>query len=87
MLSDLNLSNLCFKNIDSALLRKGRLLLKHKFDKLSIENAQKLADKLELNITVKEPITLADLYNYNSGFSDENNKSTMGFVSSHNSKI
>lgn len=79
--------NTDIKNIDSALLRKGRLLLKHKFDKLSIENAQKLADKLELNITVKEPITLADLYNYNSGFSDENNKSTMGFVSSYNSKI
>jgi len=79
--------NTDIKNIDSALLRKGRLLLNHKFDKLSIENAQKLADKLELNITVKEPITLADLYNYNSGFSDENNKSTMGFVSSHNSKI
>lgn len=48
--------------IDSALLRKGRLIVKHEFDKLSIENAQKLSDHLGFITTIKESMTLADIY-------------------------
>jgi hypothetical protein len=71
LLSDcLNMSIICTfntdsKNIDKALLRKGRLLINYKFEKLSIEKCRKLFEKLgHKNINVKEPMTLADIYNY-----------------------
>jgi len=75
LLSDcLNISivatfNTTGKNIDSALLRKGRLLKNYKFDKLSIEKSQVLLDKLEANIKATEPMTLADIYFH----ADDNN--------------
>jgi hypothetical protein len=83
LLSDcLNLSILCTfntdsKNIDEALLRKGRLRVNYKFEKLSIEKSIKLLNKLGYkNIDVKEPMTLADIYNYNdvNNFDKSNNK-------------
>jgi hypothetical protein len=52
------------KNIDSALTRKGRLLMNYKFDKLSKEKSQALLKKLGHNVEVKEPMTLADIYFY-----------------------
>lgn len=71
LLSDcLNISivatfNTSSKDIDSALLRKGRLLMNYKFDKLSVEKSKKLLEKLgKTNIEVKEPMTLADIYFY-----------------------
>ncbi|CAF0976990.1 unnamed protein product [Adineta ricciae] len=51
--------------IDPALLRDGRLVLEHKFDKLSIQNARRLC--VELGIPNKgediaESITIAEIY-------------------------
>ncbi|CAF1521763.1 unnamed protein product [Adineta ricciae] len=51
--------------IDPALLRDGRLVLEHKFDKLSIQNARRLC--VELGIANKgediaESITIAEIY-------------------------
>jgi hypothetical protein len=51
------------ENIDKALLRKGRLMYEHKFDKLGIEDAQRLINKLNKNHQVTEPMSLADIYN------------------------
>ncbi|CAF1184002.1 unnamed protein product [Rotaria sordida] len=53
------------KSIDSALLRDGRLVVEHKFDKLSIENARRLC--LELGIPgngddIHESTSLAEIY-------------------------
>jgi len=60
------------KNIDSALLRKGRLLKNYKFDKLSIDKSKALLNKLgHSEVEVKEPMTLADIYFYSS---DNNTK-------------
>ncbi|MFN0202335.1 MAG: AAA family ATPase [Bacteroidia bacterium] len=48
--------------IDSALLRKGRLIAQWKFDKLSLENAQRLSQSLGYDNILTEPMTLADIY-------------------------
>lgn len=44
-------------NIDSALVRKGRLKLRYKFDKLSADRVHKINSKYNT------PMTLAELYN------------------------
>jgi SpoVK/Ycf46/Vps4 family AAA+-type ATPase len=49
-------------SIDSALLRKGRLICQHEFSKLSVENAQKLSNQLGFSTKIVEPMTLADIY-------------------------
>jgi hypothetical protein len=50
-------------NIDSALLRKGRLKLSYEFDKLSLDDTIKLAESLGLNTSgITEGMTLADIY-------------------------
>ena len=49
--------------LDEALLRKGRLKMIHEFEYLSVENAQRLVDSLKIEYVVKEPMSLADIYN------------------------
>lgn len=51
------------EQIDPALLRKGRLIMRHEFKPLEIAEAQRLADHLKLDIKVNKPMTLADIYN------------------------
>lgn len=50
-------------NVDSALLRKGRLKIKAEFSKLGVEQANTLLKHLGKEQTVTEPTTLGDLYN------------------------
>lgn len=51
------------ENIDAALLRKGRLRVCHEFKKLSITQAQKLAESLGYNTSdIVEDMSLADIY-------------------------
>jgi len=76
LLSDcLNISivatfNTTGKNIDAALLRKGRLLKNYKFDKLNAEKSKALLEKLgRKDVEVKEAMTLAEIYFYG----DDNN--------------
>jgi hypothetical protein len=57
-------------SIDDALLRKGRLILKHQFGKLSIESAQKLSNKLGFRTTIKDEMTLAEIYNQDDKLSE-----------------
>lgn len=53
------------KSIDEALLRKGRLLMNYKFDKLCVEKSKKLLKKLgHKEVDVKQPMTLSDIYYY-----------------------
>ena len=66
--------------IDEALMRKGRLILKHKFEKLSKENAQVLSDKLGFTNKITQDMTLAEIYNQDDKFSDiSENKTKLGF--------
>jgi energy-coupling factor transporter ATP-binding protein EcfA2 len=55
--------NMKREKIDQALLRKGRLIAEHKFEKLSIEDTNKLLKHLEKNQEVEEGMVLADIYN------------------------
>ncbi|PZR27441.1 MAG: AAA family ATPase [Citrobacter freundii] len=71
LLSDcLNVQIICtFNNpinlIDPALLRKGRLIARYEFDKLSVEKAQILSDHLGFDTTIMEPMTLAEVARQN----------------------
>ncbi|MGA1546904.1 MAG: AAA family ATPase [Flavobacteriaceae bacterium] len=49
--------------IDKALLRKGRLKGEHKFDKLPVEQVQKILDENKIKFTAKEPMSLAEIFN------------------------
>jgi hypothetical protein len=55
--------------IDKALRRKGRTMADYKFDKLSIEDSKKLANSLKFKDSqiesIKEPMSLSEIYNIN----------------------
>lgn len=55
--------NMKREKIDQALLRKGRLIAEHKFEKLSVEDTNKLLKSLKKNKVVEEGMVLADIYN------------------------
>jgi len=64
----LNVQLICTFNssltlIDSALMRKGRLIAKYEFGKLSIAKAQKLSDHLGFNTVISKPMTVAEISN------------------------
>jgi hypothetical protein len=69
LLSDcLNVQIICTFNsnlsmVDSALMRKGRLIAEYEFGKLDIAKAQKLSDHLGLKQIVEKPMTLAEITN------------------------
>jgi hypothetical protein len=49
--------------IDQALMRKGRMFLEYKFDKLKVQECRDLAKFLKLEKTITEPMTLAEFFN------------------------
>ena len=67
--------------IDSALLRKGRLIAEHKFDALPIEGAQALINHLGYEHTADKPMTLTEIYNLSEVEykSEDKSRPTIGF--------
>lgn len=69
LLSDcINVQLLCTFNspltmVDPALLRKGRLIARYEFGKLSVSKAQILSDHLGFDSVVSEQMTLAEVSN------------------------
>jgi hypothetical protein len=64
----LNVQLICTFNssltlVDNALMRKGRLIAKYEFGKLSIEKSQKLSDHLGFKTIINKPMTLAEITN------------------------
>jgi hypothetical protein len=64
----LNVQLICtFNNsltlVDSALMRKGRLIAKYEFGKLSVAKAQRLSSHLGLNTDINQPMTIAEIAN------------------------
>jgi len=64
----LNVQLICtFNNsltlVDNALMRKGRLIAKYEFGKLSTEKSQRLSDHLGFNDTITKPMTIAEIAN------------------------
>lgn len=56
--------NTNLKNIDSALMRKGRLKLAYEFTELPAEKASKIISKQGVEVVINHPMTLAEAYNY-----------------------
>ena len=72
----------CDRNlIDPALLRKGRLKAEYRFDKLDTDRAKLLAKKLGKNLNIKEPKTLADIFNDEEQYTnnEKSKKEPIGF--------
>jgi ATP-dependent 26S proteasome regulatory subunit len=69
LLSDcLNIQIICSFNtdiskIDSALMRKGRLIAKYEFKELEREKSQSLSQKLGFDSIIDSPMTLTAIYN------------------------
>lgn len=64
----LNVQLICTFNsslttIDSALLRKGRLIARYEFGKLSVEKAQRLSDHMGFDKSISVPMTIAEIAN------------------------
>lgn len=55
--------NMKKEKIDQALLRKGRLIAEHKFQKLSVDETNKLLKYLNKDHVSEEGMVLADIYN------------------------
>lgn len=72
--------NMKREKIDKALLRKGRLIAEHKFEKLSIDETNKLLKHLGKDYNVEESMSLADIYNIDVELIKSSNKgSKIGF--------
>ena len=86
LLKSLGIKFICTFNappeeIDEALLRKGRLFSKYEFKKLDAEKSSALLSKLyEKEITVTEPMSLADIYYYDEASYEDVPRATIGFV-------
>lgn len=64
--------------IDSALMRKGRLIAKYDFGKLRIEKAQALSKHLGFDTIIKRPMTIAEIANQ--GEKDEKESNTVRVI-------
>jgi Cdc6-like AAA superfamily ATPase len=86
LLSDcLNIQIICSFNtdiskIDSALMRKGRLIAKYEFKELEVEKAKSLSKKLGFTANIHSPMTLTNIYNQEEGdFLNTKRRNTVGF--------
>ncbi len=80
----LNVQLICtFNNsltlVDNALMRKGRLIAKYEFGKLSVPKAQKLSDHLGMKQVVTKPMTIAEIANPGEKEYQSNRKEIIGF--------
>lgn len=86
LLSDcLNIQIICSFNtdlskVDSALLRKGRLIAKYEFKELDTEKAQALSHKLGFETIITEPMSLTEIYNQKEMNFEKRNKKPIGFM-------
>ena len=66
---DLGIKFICtfnedMKNIDSALLRKGRLVSKYEFQPLSVDKSQNILKELGHDANITKPMSLSDIFHY-----------------------
>jgi hypothetical protein len=86
LLSDcLNIQIICSFNtdlsrIDSALMRKGRLIANYEFRELTAAKAQALSDRLGFHAQIDAPMLLTDIYNqHENGFASIPLRKVVGF--------
>ncbi|WP_315819823.1 hypothetical protein [Paraflavitalea speifideaquila] len=80
----LNVQLICtFNNsvtmIDNALMRKGRLIARYEFGKLSIAKAQQLSDHLGFDTLIKQPMTIAEITNLHEEVNQPQQMQVIGF--------
>jgi len=72
--------NAPIKDIDKALLRKGRLIAKYNFGKLETEKVNRLIMTQNLPMPKAEaPMSLADIFNYQEQGFDQEHSKRLGF--------
>ena len=85
LLSDcLNVQIICTFNselsfVDSALLRKGRLIAKYEFGKLDVIKANRLSNHLGLLNEITKPMTLAEITNPDDNHYEPKQMNVIGF--------
>ena len=91
VLSDcLNIQVICSFNtdiskVDSALMRKGRLIAKYEFKELEVEKARLLSAKLGFANSIYSPMSLAAIYNQEEqDFQYAPQRKTIGFLADRN---
>ncbi|NBT57161.1 AAA family ATPase [bacterium] len=67
------------ENIDSALVRKGRLLVEHHFKALSPDECNRIFESMKSKKRTEVPMTLAEIYNEDDNFHVEEEKRRVGF--------
>jgi DNA replication protein DnaC len=72
--------NMDKKKIDTALLRKGRLIAEHKFEKLSVIESNKLLKELNIDYITDRPMPLTEIYNIGEEEYRSNEKNKIGFL-------
>jgi ATP-dependent 26S proteasome regulatory subunit len=82
----LNVQLICTFNssltlIDSALLRKGRLIAKYEFGKLDAAQSQRLSTHLGFDTTITRPMTIAEIANQNERQVNTERMEVLGFRS------
>jgi len=65
--------------IDKALLRKGRLIARYEFGKLSIEKAQRLSQHLGFDTEIRRPMTIAEIANQHEKENKQDRVQVIGF--------
>ncbi|TDN81059.1 ATPase family protein associated with various cellular activities (AAA) [Salegentibacter sp. 24] len=68
------------KNIDSALIRKGRLKLSYEFKELPEEKTSRLLLKQGIEVNNPGPMTLAEIFNYTPPNNSSGSQKSMGFM-------
>ena len=81
----LNIQIICSFNtdiskIDSALMRKGRLIAKYEFKELEIEKAQQLSNKLGFDTSINKPMVLTSIYNQDEKDFQQKKRNPIGFL-------
>jgi len=86
LLSDcLNIQIICSFNtdisqVDSALMRKGRMIAKYEFKELETHKAQSLSNKLLFTTIISRPMTLTEIYNQEEiNFVEKKERVAIGF--------
>lgn len=85
LLSDcLNVQIICTFNsslsmIDSALMRKGRLIAHYEFGKLTVPKAQRLSKHLGFDTVINKPMTVAEIANQHEKEQKESRVTVIGF--------
>ncbi|TDN87085.1 ATPase family protein associated with various cellular activities (AAA) [Salegentibacter sp. 24] len=68
------------KNIDSALIRKGRLKLSYEFKELPEEKTSRLLLNQGIELNNPGPMTLAEIFNYTTNSNSSESQKSMGFM-------